>query len=57
MTPDWTVPDGKRVTGESMIFEGQFIVAIVTRREDAEKIVRLHNRELEAPELEGYDPS
>lgn len=49
---EWTVPEGKRTTGESIIFEGQFIVAIVTRREDAEEIARLHNREFEAPEPE-----
>lgn len=47
----WTV-SGKQITGESVIFEGQFLVATVTRKEDAEEIARLHNREIEPPDPE-----
>lgn len=43
----WTLVEIKTVAGQNLIFEGQFIIATVTRREDAEEIVWLHNRELE----------
>lgn len=35
----WKIADGKRITGETLIFDGTFIVAMVTRREDAEAIL------------------
>lgn len=35
----WKLVDGKVTTGESVIFDGTFIVAKVTRREDAELIL------------------
>lgn len=38
---NWTLVDGTMTTGESIIFEGSFIVAKVTRREDAEFILSL----------------
>ena len=43
---EWTLVEGTTPTGESLIFEGQFIVAKVTRRQDAEEIVRIHNNAL-----------
>lgn len=43
----WTLVEGLTPTGESMIFENQFIVAKVARREDAEFIVRVHNNAVE----------
>lgn len=52
MGVEWTLVEGTTPTGESLIFEGQFIVAKVTRRQDAEEIVSAHNREIEAPEIE-----
>lgn len=43
----WTLIDGRTTAGKYLIFEQQFIVAEVTRREDAEMIVRVHNNAIE----------
>lgn len=43
----WTLVEGTTPAGEYLIFEGQFIVAKVTRHEDAETIVRVHNNAVE----------
>ena len=41
----WKLVDGKVTTGESVIFDGSFIIAKVTRREDAELILALLSRD------------
>ena len=38
---NWKLVDGTMTTGESVIFDGSFIVAKVTRRQDAELILSL----------------
>jgi len=41
---NWKLVDGTMTTGESVIFDGSFIIAKVTRREDAELILALLSR-------------
>lgn len=42
---NWKLVDGTMTTGESVIFDGSFIIAKVTRREDAELILALLSRD------------
>lgn len=39
---EWKIA-GTNPMGQHLVFENQFIVAIVTRLEDAEFLVRIHN--------------